>query len=178
MKKHAITLSLLFSLVFLSGCVDLLDVEKSFTFQQIFSVNTDQQTFNDSHLFDLAANVSIIEEYGSMIKEVRIEKVEFWLTAFVGSSEQAFEGGSLSVSNPDGSNTTLIASLGELVLQDLVNNKQTMTLNTSGVNMLGDLAAEPPHSFKLNTEGSVNQGPLIFTIVFEFTAKMVANPLN
>lgn len=178
MKKHAITLFLLPSLVFLSGCTDLLDIEKGFTFQQIFVVNTDQQTFHDSNLFDLAANVSIIEEYGSKIKEVRIEKVEFWLMAFVGSSEQAFEEGSLSVSNPDGSNTTMIASLGELVLQDLVNNKQTMTLNTSGVNMLGDLAAEPPHSFQLNTEGSVNQGPLIFTIVFEFTAKMVANPLN
>lgn len=140
MKKHAITLFLLPSLVFLSGCTDLLDIEKGFTFQQIFVVNTDQQTFHDSNLFDLAANVSIIEEYGS--------------------------------------NTTMIASLGELVLQDLVNNKQTMTPNNSGVNMLGDLAAEPPHLFQLNTQGSVNQGPLVFTIVFEFTAKMVANPLN
>lgn len=178
MKKHAITVCLLCSLVFLSGCKDLLDVEKSFTFQQIFTVNTEQQTFHNSHLFDMAANVSVIDEYSSKIKEVKIEKVEFWLMTFVGSPEQTFEGGSLSVSNPDGSNNTLIALLGEHVLQDLVDSPQTMMLNTNGINMLGSLAEEPPHRFQLNTEGSANHGPLIFTIVFEFTGRMVANPLN
>ncbi len=178
MKNQATIIVFLFSFLLFTGCSDLFDVEETFTFRQIFTVNTDQATFSDSNVFDLAANVDVIDEYGSKIKEVKIEKVEYWLTAFQGSEEQVFQGGSLSVSNTDGSNVTLISAVGEHYLHELLNSPRTMVPGTAGINMLGELAADPPHRFMLHADGEVNEGPLNFVVVFEFTARMVANPLN
>ncbi len=166
------------SIVFSTSCRELLDVEETITFYHSFVVSTEQETFSHADLFDLAANVAVIEEYGSKIREVNIHTVEYWLTAFIGSAQQAFEGGSLSVSNTDGSNVTLITSIGQQNLQALLNNETTLDVNTAGINLLGSLAEEPPHRFMLHYDGSVNEGPSLFTIIFKFTGVMVANPLN
>lgn len=177
--RHLIILLLVCGSMFLAtSCRDLLDVEEPITFYQSFIVSTEQETFTHANLFDLAANVDVIEEYGSKIKEVNIHKVEYWLTAFVGSAQQSFEGGSLSVSYTDGSNVTLIASIGQQNLQALLNNETTLNVNTAGINLLGALAEEPPHRFMLHYDGSVNEGPSLFTVIFKFTGVMVANPLN
>ncbi len=176
-NQKTIILFLFISLLF-TGCKDLLDVEETFTFRQAFTVNTAQTTFDDARIFDLAANVDVIDEYGSKIKEVKIEKVEYWLTVFQGTEDQAFQGGSVSVSHQDGSDVTLVAALGEHSLHELLNSPQTLVPVTAGINMLGDLAADPPHRFKLHADAEVNEGPLNFVVVFEFTARMVANPLN
>lgn len=163
----------------LFACDDLLDVEESFTFSKEFVIDTEENEFDHTDLFDLAEDVSIIDEYGDKIKEVKIEEVRFWLTAHNGDAGQQFESGSLSVSDPEDSGSILeIASLGGYNLQDLLNSPTVLDLNNSGVNLLSELAEEPPHRFRLHADATFNEGPLDFTLKFEFAARMVANPLK
>ena len=179
MKKISFILLAVLGLLLMNSCdEDLLDVEQTFEFEEEFVVLTNENTFEGSELFDLAAEVDLIDEYGNKIKDVIIEEASFWLKEFNGSDEQKMLGGSLFVSNPDGSSKTLIIEMGEYVLHELVNNPANLNLNTAGVNKLGDLAANPPHRFMLHYDAEVNEAPLDFTIVFKFKAKMVANPLN
>lgn len=178
MKKINLIILVIAVLALCTGCKDVLDVEERFTFQHSVNVNTEDTSYGHTHAFNLANQVSVIDEYGSKIKKINIEKVEFWLTSFQGTEEQRFEGGSLRVSPPGGTNTTEIVSLGGHYLHALWNTPHELPLNSEGKNLLGELAADPPHRFDLHVEGIVNQGPLNFTVMFEFTAKMVANPLN
>lgn len=178
MKRNTIVIVLFSCLVWCTGCEDILDVEERFTFQHIIIVNTEDTSYDRSNTFDLADHVSVIDEYGSKIKEVKIEKVEYWLSVFQGTEDQRFEGGSLRVSPQGGAISTEVVSLGGHYLHALWNTPHELPLNNAGSKLLGELAADPPHRFDLHAQGSVNEGPLHFTIVFEFTAKMVANPLN
>ncbi len=178
MKNTKIITLIMFITLFLFACDDLLDVEESFTFSKEFVIDTEEHAFDQAELFDLAADVSIIDEYGSKIKEVKIEEVRFWLTAHNGDAGQQFESGSLSVSDTDNGSVREIASLGGYNLQNLLNSPTVLDLNNSGVNLLGELAEEPPHRFMLHANATFNEGPLDFTVKFEFTARMVANPLN
>ena len=162
----------------LQACEDLLDVEETFTFEQEFTIVTDQTNFSEWELIDLESDVDIIEEYGDKIKDVQIDKAEFWLTALHGGDNQRFEGGSVSVADPDGSNITQIGSIGQHNLQDLLDEPHLLQTESQGLNRLGVLAEDPPHRFRLYYNGSVNEGPVSFTVVFLFTGKMVANPLN
>lgn len=168
----------LLSLMLFYSCEDLLDVEETFTFEQEFVVNTPLHGFSQQQLYDLAAVVDVIDEYSDKIKEVKIQDVRFWLTTHQGSEEQSFTGGSLMVSDPAGGAPVEIASLGGHNLKALLNNPTALDYNNAGVSLLGDLAGEPPHRFILHADGSFNEGPLDFTLKMEFTAKMVANPLN
>ncbi|MFP4065266.1 MAG: hypothetical protein ACLFN2_07480 [Bacteroidales bacterium] len=161
----------------LQACEDLLDVEETFTFEQEFTIVTDQTNFSEWELLDLESDVDIIEEYGDKIKDVHIEKAEFWLKELQGVEGQRFEGGSVSVADPDGSNITLITSIGQHNLADLLDEPHPLQTEQAGLNKLGGLAEEPPHSFRLYYDASVNEGPVAFTVVFSFTGKMVANPL-
>ncbi len=179
MNKQIITaLGLLAMILLFYSCEDLLDVEESFTFQQDFVVDTQEQEFSHQELFDLAAEEDLIDEYGEKIKEVNIQEVRFWLTAHEGSEEQALTGGTLMVSDPGGESPVELASLGEHNLNALLNNPTVLDLNNAGVEHLRELAAEPPHRFVLHADGTVNEAPLDFTIRIKFWAEMLANPLN
>ncbi len=179
MKKINLILLTVFGLFLIHSCdKDLLDVEDTFEFEEEFVVLTDETTFSGSKLIDLAEDVDLIDKYGDKIKDVIVEEARFWLKDFSGTDEQMMFGGSVFVSNPDGSNKTSIIEMGEHVLHELVNNPMDLTLNAAGVNKLNDLAAKPPHSFMLHYEADFNEAPLDFTVVFKFKATMVANPLN
>lgn len=157
---------------------DLLDIQETFEFEVSFPVMADEAEFDASQLFDLASDVNIINQYGDKIKEVTIEEVSFWLEDFAGSEEQTLTGGVLKVSDESGENWTEIINFGEYLLQDLVDEPTELDYQQAGVNKLGELAAEPPHTFMLDFSASFNEAPLDFTITFKFKAKMVANPLN
>jgi len=181
MKKKLPFLALAIGLFFFTACdeaEDLLDVTETFTFDQEFVVDTEHHEFSHEELFDLAADVDLIDDYGNKIKEVTIQEVTFWLTAHQGDPGQTMEGGSLLVSDPGDGNPVEIATMGTHVLQDLLDNPTELDLNNAGVELLGDLAAEPPHRFTLHADASFNEGPLDFTLMVEFTARMTANPLN
>lgn len=180
MKKCIFILVAVFGLFLFQSCDDdLLDVERSFDFEISFPVMADETEFDASELFDLADDVSIINQYGDKIKEVTIEKVLFWLEEDSDIIEgQMLTGGLLRVSDPSGENWTEIISFGEYLLQDLVNEPTELDYQQAGINKLGELAAEPPHSFKLGFTAEFNEGPLDLNITFKFEAKMVASPLN
>ncbi len=178
MRKLLVICTAFAGMLGLQACEDLLDVEETFTFEQEFTIVTDQTDFSEWELIDLGSEVDVIEEYGDKIKEVHVEKSEFWLRDFHGDSDQHFEGGSVSVADPDGGNITLIGSIGQHNLQDLLDQPHPLEPEQQGLNRLGQLAEDPPHSFRLYYDASVNEGPVSFTVVFSFTAKMVANPLN
>ncbi len=169
--KHILPALGLLSIILFYSCEDLLDVEETFTFEQEFVVNTEEQAFSHQELYDLAGEEDLIDEYGDKIKEVTIQEVRFWLTAHEGSEEQSFTGGSLMVSDPAGGAPVEIASLGGYNLKALLNNPTVLDHNNAGVSLLGDLAAEPPHRFRLHADGSFNEGPLDFTLKVEFAAK-------
>ncbi len=177
--KKCILLTMATLLLFsLTACEDLLDVEERFSFTERYIVDTSQSSFDQTANMDLAANVDLIDEYGDKIKDVQVEKVEFWLEAFSGGEQQRFLSGSLSVAEDDGSDMKNIATLGEYTLQDLLNTPHELTPSSAGIEKLGTLAEESPHRFQLIMDADFNEGPLDFTVVVKVTAMMVANPLN
>lgn len=179
MKKLSILLMAIFGLFIINACdEDLLDVSETFEFDGEFVVDADVTSYADSKLIDLAEDVDLINDYGNKIKEVVITKADFWIKDLVEIEGQKLESGSLFVSNPDGSGKTAIVLMGEHLLADLVDNPTSLTLEQAGVDKLDDLASNPPHRFMLHYEADFNEAPLDFTVVFEFEAKMVANPLN
>ncbi len=180
MKKCIFILTAVFGLFLFQSCDDdLLDIKQSFEFEISFPVMAEESEFGASELFDLADDVSIINQYGDKIKEVTIEKVLFWLEEDSNIIEgQMLTGGVLRVSDQSGENWTEIISFGEYLLQDLVGEPTNLDYNQAGVDKLGELAAEPPHSFMLDFSASFNEAPLDLKITFKFEAKMVASPLN
>lgn len=177
-RKHILTALSLFALILFNSCEDLLDTEESFTFEQEFVVNTPEHEFSQQTLYDLAAEEDVIDEYGDKVKEVSIQQVRIWLTAHEGSEEQSFIDGTLLVADPTGGAPAEIASFGTHNLSALLNNPTVLDHNNAGATFLGNLAAEPPHRFRLHADASFSEGPLDFTLVVEFSAKMVANPLK
>ncbi|TVR41991.1 MAG: hypothetical protein EA394_04775 [Bacteroidia bacterium] len=178
MKNNLIILTLTMAWLAFSGCSDLLDVEEDFSFSQTFAVNTEMSSFEDTQVFNLSEAVDIIDEYGSKIKEIRIHRVEYYLIAFEGTDEQRFEGGSLSVSDPNGANETIIITFEEHLLHELLNTPTEATPNNDGIQLLQNLAKDPPHTFSLHADATFNHGPLNFSIKFDFFGTMIANPLN
>ena len=181
MKKQILLISLAcLAMACLSGCEELFDVEESFTFEHEFTVNTSQTSFSSSDLIDLSASSDVIGEYGSKIKEVRVEQLEIWLKRFNGSETQLLENALLAVSEPDGpgSGYSVIAEMEDMLLQSLLNSPVVLQTEKSGRDALGELAANPPHRFRMEFNASADEGPVDFTAVVRVTATMVANPLN
>ncbi len=185
MKNYRVAFLALFAVFFLASCDEdlidgLLDVEESFSFSVELPVMTDESDFSATEIFDLSDEVDLINDYGDLIKEVNLEHIYFQIVDYEEDIDVTVDAGSLYVMQVDGSNQQLITNLGELNLLDLVDNPTELTLNEAGVNLLGDLAKTPPHSFMLQYEIQVDEEnlPINFTVEFEFTATMVANPLN
>lgn len=179
MKKITILLVAVCGLFIFNGCdEDLLDVTETFEFSEEFVVDTEVASYANSQLIDLAEDVKLIDDYGDKIKEVVITKADFWLKDLAEIEGQKLESGSLFVSNPDGTGKTAIVLMGEYVLADLVDTPTALSLEQAGIDKLDNLASNPPHRFMLHYEANFNEAPLDFTVVFEFEAKMVANPLN
>ena len=179
MKKLSIIFMAIFGLFVIHACdEDLLDVTETFEFSGEFVVDADDTYYTDSQLIDLAEDVSLIDDYGNKIKEVVITKADFWIKDLAEIEGQKLESGSLFVSNPDGSGKTAIILLGEYVLADLLNTPTALNLEQTGIDKLDKLASNPPHHFMLHYEAEFNEAPIDFTLVFDFEAKMVANPLN
>lgn len=181
MKKYRIALFTVFALFFFAACdEDLLDVEESFSFTVEVDVITDESQFSATEVINLSDDVSLIDRYGNLIKEVSLDHIFVEITDYDGDIDVTLITGSLSVMNVDGSSPQLITNLGGLNLQDLVNNPTELELNAAGVEFLGELAKTPPHSFMLEYDVELDEEdvPIMFTVEFEFTATMVANPLN
>lgn len=180
MKKYRIAFLAAFAMFFFASCEDLLDVEEQFSFSVEFPVEANETSFSASELFDLSDEVDLIDEYGDLIKDVNLDEIQVQITAYEGDIDVEIDMGVLSVSEADGSNMQVIASIGSFNLLDLVDNPTDIDLNAAGVALLGDLAENPPHQLMLHYSLELSEAdlPLNFVVKFEFTATMVANPLN
>ena len=181
MKKQLLLISFAcLAMVCLPACEDLFDVEETFTFEHEFSVNSDQTSFESADVIDLSASADIIGEYGSKIKEVRVEQLEIWLKSFNGSDTQHLENALIAVSEAGGSGSgySIIAEMENLHLQSLLDSPVVLQTEKSGQEALEKLATSPPHRFRLHLNASADESPVDFTAVVKVTATMVANPLN
>lgn len=185
MKKYRVAIMAFLAVFFFASCDedlidDLFDVEESFSFSIELPVIADESEYSVAHVFNLSEEVDLINEYGNLIKSVNLDQVYFHIVEFEGDIDITVDAGSLYVLEVDGSNKQLITHLGQLNLSELVDNPTELELNEAGVNLLGELAKNPPHSFMLEYELQLEEEdvPVIFTAEFEFTATMVANPLN
>lgn len=185
MKKYRVAFLALFAVFFLASCDEdligeLLDVEESFSFSIELPVIADESDISATMVIDLSDRVEVIDDYGDLIKEVNLDHIYFQIVDFEGDIDISVDAGSLYVMEVDGSNQQLITNIGELNLLDLVDNPTELELSEAGVNLLGELAKTPPHSFMLQYELQLDEEslPITFTAEFEFHATMVANPLN
>jgi hypothetical protein len=156
---------------------DLLDVTESFTYETELVVLSQDLTYFVSEDIDLAADVELINKYGDKIKDIEIEEVKYWLSAFNGSAEQKIVEATFVIADENGSDPKTIATVTDQLLQPLLNNQTDLTLNQEGIDKLANLIQEPPHKFKLIFNTLANEIPLDFTVKVKFTVKMTANPL-
>lgn len=179
MKRYLLIISLTgLAMACLISCEDLLDVEETFTFEHEFTVNTNQTSFSTSDVIDLSASSDVIDEYGSKIKDIRVDQLEIWLKRFNGSETQLLESASIAIAEPDGSSPSTIAQMDDIFLQSLLNSPKVLQTQKSGQEKFEELAAGPPHRFRMVFHASVDEGPADFTAVVRVSATMVANPLN
>ena len=157
---------------------DLLDVNETFTYEHEITVFTTDTTYMEIDTVDLAAQSSLIDQYGDKIKNIEIQEVKYWLTAFAGDDDQEIIEASLKVAAPDGSGEEIISSIENVVLATLLNNETELPVNETGLDRMEALIKVPPHTFRLAYNTSANKGPLNFTVKFRFKIKMTANPLN
>lgn len=169
----------LLGLFLLNSCDDdLFDVTETFTFEHEFVVYENDDSILEFASVDLSQKETLIEDYGSKIKKIEILEVKYHLKAHQGSEEQKVLNLSLFASNPNGTDEKNIADLQNVVLHDLLFNPTVIDVNTAGVEKLGDLIENPPHTFGIKLTGQVDETPADFTVVFSFKARMTANPLN
>ncbi len=171
-------MSVAIALVFLSGCKDLFDVEKDFVFEREIIVKGNPLTFSSENSVDLPKENDLVDEYGDKIRKMDIEQVRYWVKSHTGSATQTLTIGTLKVANADKSDPQTIVSLQQIVLSSLLQNPQVLQMNPLGANKLGTKIKEPPHTLTLILDGTLNEGPADFVVVFEFSGKMTANPLN
>lgn len=165
------------SLFSLTSCEDLLDVKKTFTFEHEFHVTSDELSFQETAVIDMQQKNSLIKDYGSKIKKIEILEIRYWLTYFDGPENQQYNNLILDVAQADGSEVKNIVTLNNVVLITLQGNPTVLQTSATGLDKLSDLIEKPPHNLSLNLSGSVNEVPLDFKVVFEFEARMTANPL-
>jgi hypothetical protein len=168
-----------FIFLFVSSCKEILDVKRTFTFSQEFTITDGQSlSFSAFEVVDMGAAESLIAEYGSKIKKIEIEELKYWFKDYDGPDGQTLSNLVFDVARADGTNVTNVVSLSDVVLAGLANNPTLANVNNDGVALAGELIKNPPHNLKFLVNGSLNEGPISFTAVFDLTIKMTANPLN
>lgn len=178
MKTTGILFMIVFASMFsLTACEDLMDVEKTFTFEHEFHVTSGELSFHENAVIDMTQKNSLIQDYGSKIKKIEILGVRYWLTYHAGSDNQQYNSIILNVAEVNGSAVENIVSLDNVVLTGLLGTPSVLQAKEEGLEKLSDLIKNPPHKLSFDLIGSVNEVPVDFKVVFEFEVSMTANPL-
>jgi hypothetical protein len=158
---------------------DILDINESFTYTHEIEVSTTDTAMSVAEVIDMSEQDELIEKYGDKIETIEITEVKYWLTTFDGDEDQEIIEATVSVAKEDGSNEELIATIQNQILSQIVgeDNEQVLTVEQAGIDQMANLVKNSPHKFMLAYDFACNKGPLEFKVKFEFTIKMVANPL-
>ena len=178
MKTKIALFTLLIAGLFLfTRCEDALDVTESFTYEAEFVVSSENATFSTTQVIDMASEEDLIAQYGDKIKDIEIEEVKYWLTAFTGTETQKMNVATLVVADENGADPATIATVQDQLLQPLLNTPTPLTVNQAGVDKLANLIQNSPYKFQLTFNSEANEAPLNFTMKVSFTIKLTANPL-
>jgi hypothetical protein len=162
----------------LQSCEDtLLDFNQTLTYTYEVPVISVDSVFSITEVIDLASQDSVINEYGNLIKEINIQEVKYWLTAFEGDDDQTIIEATLKVADENGAGTQTITTISNQNLKALLNTPTVLAVNQDAINSMQELIKNAPHKFQLSFNNSCNKKPLHFTVKFEFTYELVANPL-
>ncbi len=157
---------------------DVLDVTENFTYENEMSIYTTGTEYTSTDTVDMVNESSTIAQYGDKIKDIQIQEVQYWLTAFNGDPDQQITEASLKIAATDGSGVQTIATLQNVTLANLLNNPTQLPVSQDGIDRMADLIRQSPHAFVLTYHTASNTAPLDFTVKFSFKIKMTANPLN
>jgi hypothetical protein len=180
MKFRLFPLLLLAGMFVFSSCEDdLLDINEDFYYTSEIQVFTTDTAMMVVEVVDMTDQSTIIDEYKDKIKDIEITDVKYWLTAHDGSDMQEILESTLKVAAEDGSGEELIASIQDQVLAEIVgeDNAVELPLSQAGIDRMASLIKEEPFTFQLIYNTACNEGPLNFTVKFQFRIKMTANPL-
>ena len=180
MKYKLLSLLALAGMFLFQSCEDdLLDITEDFYYSSEMQVFTTDTAMMVTEVVDMAAQSDIIDTYKDNIQEIRITEVKYWLTFHEGSDTQEILESTLKVAGEDGSGEELIATIEDQVLADIIGeeNAQELTVQQGGVDRMASLIKEAPHIFQLQYITACNEGPLNFTVKFQFKVEMTANPL-
>lgn len=158
---------------------DLLDITEEFYYSSELDVSTTDSAMMVTEVVDMTDQSSIIDDYQDKIETIEITEVKYWLTSNGGSDTQEITEATLKIANEDGSDETLIATIQDQVLSEIMNEENAVELpiEQAGVDKMADLIKNEPHSFQIVYNTACNEAPLDFTVKFQFKVKMVANPL-
>ena len=165
---------------FFSGCQEdsLLSTNfETVLYQDFIVTNVNDTLFTVDTVVDASAQSSDIEKYKDNIEDVTTTKVTYLLTDFSGDTTQTLLEGSLNVANEDGTNSTALTSMNNVVLKSLLNNETELTLNQAAAQQLGNLVLNTPHRFSVSALGRTDKKPLNFTIRVRFYLKIKAKVL-
>ncbi len=180
MKLKVFFLLLLAGLFVFTSCEDdLLDITEEFYYSSEMQVFTTDTAMMVTEVVDMTAQSDLIDQYKDKIQEIEITEVKYWLTDHNGSETQEIIESTLKVAAQDGSGEELIATIENQVLADILyeENSTELTVEQSGIDRMATLIKEEPYTFQLQYNTACNEGPLNFTVKFQFKVKMTANPL-
>jgi hypothetical protein len=179
MKPSVLLMLAALAMIWLQSCEsDVLDITESFTYENEFTVYSTDTVSTIVQTVDMAAQSSIIKDYGDKIKSIEITEVTYWLTMHQGADDQKIIESRLQVSDLSDQGMATIATLSDMNLSQLVNNPQNLPVDQAGLDRMEELIKNSPHSFKLTFNNACNKAPLDFTVKFSYKIKMTANPLN
>jgi hypothetical protein len=179
MKPTILLLMVAMSMLWLQSCEsDVLDISETFTYENEFTIYSTDTVSTIVQTVDMAAQSSIIKDYGNKIKSIEITDVTYWLVMHQGSDDQKIVEGSLQISDLSDQGMATIATIANVNLSQMVDNPQNLPVQQAGIDRMEELIKNSPHSFKLTYTNACNEAPLNFTVKFRYTIKMTANPLN
>lgn len=179
MKPTILLLMAAMAMLWMQSCEsDVLDISESFTYENEFTVYSTDTVSTIVQTVDMAAQSSIINEYGNKIKSIEVTGVTYWLVMHQGSDDQKIVEAHLQVSDLSDQGIATIATVTDVNLSQMVDNPQNLPVQQGGIDRMEELIKNSPHSFKLTYTNACNEAPLDFTVKFRYTIKMTASPLK
>ncbi|MCK9400633.1 MAG: hypothetical protein M0Q51_11660 [Bacteroidales bacterium] len=162
-------------LVASSSCY-IINFSKDFEFDLTFEVNSDTTSLNEIYLLD-AVVYNNFEEYVDYIETIEIKSATYSLTSFSGTDDQTLTNGLLTVSDENGSESQVLATLPTELLQHLLIAERTLNLDEAGINMVEGLIKNAPHKCQGILTGDISSSPVNFTMKFHFLATITGSLL-
>ncbi len=177
MKKSIFLALLLFLMLgLMTGC-SKLDITEEFDIEITFVANSTTAAYDDDVIFDATESSDIIADYANKIKEIEIQEVTVRLTSFNGPADQKIVLNTLSVADENGDGEEIVGTVADVLLEPLLNNEMTVTIDQAGIDRFCELIKDSPHKALVMNVGTANSAPIDFICVFKFSVRMTANPL-